>query len=187
MPVALCTDPDMDGEDRYRIGKRVRALREALKLTQERVAENAGGNWTRPYVAKIERGDNQVSTVEARRALARGLQIDEAQLGDYLDGKVELDAVVDPGTGTKRVYDVPKDLSGEAFGRHPDWQYAKDEALRLYGRTIDPEILAKVERAGLGEPLEFITAEMVKRIHDTIEAAEIEKRRRAESGQARKR
>jgi hypothetical protein len=54
----------------------------------------------------------------------------------------------------------------------------------MYGTAIDPELMAMVEEASFGRPLEFLTGELVWKLHEAVRAAEIEKRRRA--AQARK-
>ena len=162
------------------VADRVNALRKALGLTQEKVAEAAGEPWTRPYVAKIERGDNQVSTVEARARLAKGLGIDVSLLSACLDGKLTPAETVLRARSTKRVYEPGENraIPPTAIGHHPDWARAKAEAIDRYGRLLDPDVLDLAEGASLGAVYERLTPEVVKSIHDAIEAAEAEKRRR---------
>lgn len=70
-------------------GQRVRALREALNLTGDRLVERAaaaGRSIDTPTVSKIESGKNKLTTVGAREALAAGLGLAPEALSAYLDG-----------------------------------------------------------------------------------------------------
>jgi transcriptional regulator with XRE-family HTH domain len=77
---------------------RVKALREALRLSQEEIGRRAGfsedDGKARVYVSKIETGKNQLSTAKAREQTARGFGITVAQLNAYLAGGLELEALV---------------------------------------------------------------------------------------------
>jgi transcriptional regulator with XRE-family HTH domain len=70
---------------------RVKALREALQMTQTRLAERAGHKWQRVYVSKIERGDNAATSYESREALAQGFGLTIPELVAYLQGKATLE------------------------------------------------------------------------------------------------
>lgn len=64
-------------------GDRVRARREALGLSQERLAEQAGLH--RNYVGSVERGERNVALLNITK-LARALEMDPADLVTGLRG-----------------------------------------------------------------------------------------------------
>lgn len=77
------------------VADKVKALRVALKLTQDFVGTRAGYPENgRVYVSKIERGDNKVSTVKAREQLARGLGLSVEALASYLEDRSTLEETV---------------------------------------------------------------------------------------------
>lgn len=69
---------------------RVRALRKALGLTQETIAQRAGHGWIRSNVAKIENGHNRVTSHGVRVRLAQGFGLSERDLSAYIEGKLSL-------------------------------------------------------------------------------------------------
>jgi transcriptional regulator with XRE-family HTH domain len=70
---------------------RLRALRKALGLTQQKVADNSNGVLEREDVARIEGGWNQAKKHETRMALAHGLGVPVESLDAVLDGREEPD------------------------------------------------------------------------------------------------
>ena len=122
------------------IAKKVRQLREALELTQEKVAQDAGPPWTRPYVAKIERGDNQVSTVEARRRLAKGLGVDVDSLSAYLEDKIALGDVL------RAVRAKP---NAEVVVEYEDRYPNRAAVLRVLAAELHPETIERARRIAL--------------------------------------
>ena len=76
------------------IGKRVKAFREALGLTQEEVADRSGGGLDRIRVNKLERGEYQLQVDRARLGLsaAFGLTLDD--LYDLMQGDLSLQAAL---------------------------------------------------------------------------------------------
>jgi transcriptional regulator with XRE-family HTH domain len=70
---------------------RVKALRTALGLSQEELAKRAAHGWHRVYISKIERGDNAVTSYEAREALAQGFGLPISDLVAYLEGRLTLE------------------------------------------------------------------------------------------------
>ncbi|MFE4056032.1 helix-turn-helix domain-containing protein [Streptomyces sp. NPDC059096] len=66
-----------------KFGLRVRGLREARGLSQERLAELAGLH--RTYVGSVERGERNVSLVNIHR-LARALSVAPAELLMHSEG-----------------------------------------------------------------------------------------------------
>lgn len=75
------------------VHERVRALREALDLTQLQVAERGGLNG-QAEVGKVESGANKASSHRARSGLAQGFGLDKADFNAYLDGAVTLTDVL---------------------------------------------------------------------------------------------
>ena len=122
------------------IARKVRQLREALGLTQEKVAQDAGPPWTRPYVAKIERGDNQVSTVQARRRLARGLGVEVDRLSAYLEDRLSLADVL-PKKQSARSAEV----TIEPEDRYPN----RAAVLRVLAAELHPETIERARRIAL--------------------------------------
>jgi transcriptional regulator with XRE-family HTH domain len=68
------------------LGRRVLALREALGLTQEQVADVGGIH--RVQVIDAEKGRNRLSTERMRRGLAKGLGIAPDALAAVIDGSL---------------------------------------------------------------------------------------------------
>ncbi|MGH3915735.1 MAG: helix-turn-helix domain-containing protein [Pseudonocardiaceae bacterium] len=60
-----------------RFGERVRARREELGLTQERLAEACGLHWT--FIGQVERGRRNISLHNILK-IAMGLQLDPGEL-----------------------------------------------------------------------------------------------------------
>lgn len=118
---------------------RLRALRQALRLTQQDVADRSGGRLDRIEVNKIENGKVGLATFETRRGLADAfglLLVDD--LSDYLDGKLSIDE-------TQRI--IEDDRIGGGVNRRrgslklrdrKEWDEALDEAKR-YFRTLPYE------------------------------------------------
>lgn len=88
MSAGACSDWHMTA------GEKVRALRKALGLTQMQLAERSGGAVVQGEIAKVESGRNKLSTYELRSNLAQALGLSLESLRAYLDGEIELRAVV---------------------------------------------------------------------------------------------
>lgn len=67
------------------VGAVVRALREALGLTQGELAERSGFP-SHVYVTRVERGMNRASSYKMREALAKGFGLSMLQLDQLLAG-----------------------------------------------------------------------------------------------------
>lgn len=79
-----------DTDRRHR--RDVKALRDALGLTQEQVAD--AGGIDRTDVSKVETGWNHGSSNRVRRALAAGLGLSRDDMDDFMDGRLAVaDAV----------------------------------------------------------------------------------------------
>jgi transcriptional regulator with XRE-family HTH domain len=61
------------------LGLAIRAIREALGLTQQQLADLVGGTTTRPYIANIEAGRKQPSE-EVVTGICRALSIPKAAI-----------------------------------------------------------------------------------------------------------
>ena len=71
----------------------VKELRESLGMTQEELSVRAGfPGGSRVYVAKIETGRNELSTIAARERVAKGFGLSREQLDAYLEGRATLEA-----------------------------------------------------------------------------------------------
>lgn len=115
---------------------RVKALRKALGLTQEAVGERAGyGDNARVYVSKIERGDNQVSTVKARTQLARGFGLSPDDLAAYLEGYLSMEDAAELARGGKPT--APKPIAPElVVVREPTGPAVPGEVLSAFEETL---------------------------------------------------
>jgi transcriptional regulator with XRE-family HTH domain len=71
----------------------LREAREALKLSQDQLSERSGID--RPRISAVENGRNKATGFELRQAYARGFGVPVDLLADYLDGRVELSALID--------------------------------------------------------------------------------------------
>jgi len=71
-PVA---EPKSDATRRF--GERVRARREALRLSQEGLADRCGLHWT--FIGQVERGRRNLSLHNVLK-IAAGLELDPAEL-----------------------------------------------------------------------------------------------------------
>ena len=73
---------------------RLRALRQALGLTQQDVADRSGGRLDRVEVNKVENGKVGLASFETRRVLADAFGIVLVDdLSDYVDGKLTIEEV----------------------------------------------------------------------------------------------
>lgn len=120
------------------IADRVRALREALGLRPYQVAQRGGySRGNAAYISKIERGDNNVSTIDARRKLARGFGLSVAQLEAYLEGRVPLAATVRLVRAPEAAEEVLED-----DGPPPDPPHPEDEEVD----PLEPALLWALDR-----------------------------------------
>jgi len=72
------------------IGAKVRAVRHALKLTQQQTADRSNGLLERSYVAQIESGPNQGRSYQVRMGLATAFNLRLSDLQEYLEGRFTL-------------------------------------------------------------------------------------------------
>jgi transcriptional regulator with XRE-family HTH domain len=107
MAIELGTNWYVDVKDR------VRELREALGWSQDTLGKRANDSaakgekpWHRVQISKIERGDNKLSSVDARARVARAFGMSGAQLAQYLNGGMSVDQAVAIARGS--VKDEPR-------------------------------------------------------------------------------
>ena len=62
---------------RHKLGKRIRQIREAMKISQEELAERSGLH--RTYIGSVERGERNLS-IEAINKIAKALEVSLAVL-----------------------------------------------------------------------------------------------------------
>lgn len=74
------------------VASQFNALRNALALTQEQVAERADIDSSVP--SKIESGDNLIGTYALRKSLAQAFDVSVEILANYLDGELSLEALL---------------------------------------------------------------------------------------------
>lgn len=72
--------------------ERIRALRQAIGVTQERFAEM--GALSRIEMVQLETGKNKASSYATRDALARGADVPVEALAAYLDQEINLHALL---------------------------------------------------------------------------------------------
>jgi transcriptional regulator with XRE-family HTH domain len=93
-----------------RYNSSIKAVRELLKLTQEKAvarAKEKGETIGRDEWVKVETGTNKASTARIQKALAAGLDLDVATIEGLLTGKIEPSEADDKDgergdTGTRR-------------------------------------------------------------------------------------
>ena len=72
--------------------ERVRALRVALKLTQEQLADRSG--LERVEISNLESGRNQATSTRILKGLARGFELSLQDMSDVIDGELTVDEAV---------------------------------------------------------------------------------------------
>lgn len=87
-------------------GERVAALREALGLTQDAVADH--GEFDRPKMSKFESGANAATTVDAQTELADGFDLTADQIRRYLNEEIDLATVLKERAVRKTIADTER-------------------------------------------------------------------------------
>lgn len=93
----------------------IKAVRELLKLTQEKAvarAKQKGETIGRDEWVKVETGTNKGSTARIQKALAAGLDLDVATIEGLLTGKIE------PSEAVRRKQALPTEQRAPATGEH---------------------------------------------------------------------
>lgn len=119
---------------------RVQALRKALGLTQDKLADRA--RIRRTEINRVERGKNLATSHALREALARGFELELAHLDAYLSGAITVERA--------------KGYSGETTLTATLRQSTLDRAVSALGPRVAPPTIeaarreqAKRERRGL--------------------------------------
>lgn len=86
------------------VGDRVRALRTRRGLTQQQVADAA--KIPQGQYAKVENGQNKLSTAALRASLAMAFEIDRDRFDAYVEGRLSLEAL-ESGTPNTRPVQSP--------------------------------------------------------------------------------
>ncbi|WP_437798471.1 helix-turn-helix domain-containing protein [Sorangium sp. So ce693] len=147
------------------LAERLKALRKAMQLTQEELAERSG--LRRTELPRLEKGSNKGSSLAIREALADGFGVTLAQINAYLDGHADLQETIElikQGRSTHESTMSPFDIavaymgdavSTEAITRVRAWARGQPTELppRAYG-----EKLIEVQRELLGQLAELQTA-----------------------------
>jgi transcriptional regulator with XRE-family HTH domain len=118
----------------------VRALRQALKLSQDAVAERSGGRLKRVEVSRIETGGNRATSDRVRVGLASAFGLSRDEMADYLEGRADLVLTLDRIRRRK--------LGGEGDASKP--MTPLDIAIAFFGDTISPAAAARVREAAAG-------------------------------------
>ncbi|WP_437958561.1 helix-turn-helix domain-containing protein [Sorangium sp. So ce119] len=133
---------------RVTLADRLKALRKAMQLTQEQLAERSG--LRRTELPRLEGGSNKGSSLAIRQALADGFGLTLDQINAYLDGLASLQETVDlikqggasPGSPMSpfeiAVAYLGDAVSPEAVARVRAWARAQPTALppRAYGDKL---------------------------------------------------
>jgi transcriptional regulator with XRE-family HTH domain len=83
-----------DCETPMETGERILALRLALGLTQESVADKSDGSIRRADMPKAEKGQNAAKTDRWRKGLATAFGLTRDDVADYLEGRLSLEEAV---------------------------------------------------------------------------------------------
>lgn len=137
-------------------GDRVRALRQLLGWTQDRLATASG--IARTKVVEIETGANAATTWRIRKGLADAVGVRVETMADMLDGAVE------PAEVLRRIQaGTEKAVVGRLRDR-PEWQSTL-AAAQAAAAVTDPDLAAAdFERVGLlydGEPIPKLTPRLI--------------------------
>ncbi len=154
---------------------RLVALREALdKMTQEQLAERTGGRWTRPYIANIENGKNQLGSYEARAILAAALGVGVVDMAEFIDGRgsvEEFAALVrsEPLRSTRHDPGENRRYPASALGNRAEWPDLKKQ-LESGKRNVNPHLVEEVAHAQFSNaPAEPVTLAFVFKQYEAAE------------------
>lgn len=96
------------------VAELVRALREAIGITQEELGRRAGyAGSPRVYVAKLETGHNKLTTSYGRASLARGFGLQPQQLDEYLEGRASLSVTLERIRGETFEHEAAHELAAD--------------------------------------------------------------------------
>lgn len=137
-------------------GDRVRALRQLLGWTQDRLASGSG--LARTKIVEIENGANAATTWRIRKGLADAVGVRVETMADLLDGAIEPAEVV-----RRREAGTEKAVVGRLRDR-PEWA-ATSAAAQAAAAVTDPDLAAaSFERVGSlydGEAIPTLTPRLI--------------------------
>lgn len=139
----MTTDRTIDAEDIER-GKRFKALREHLDLTQEAVAEAAGV--PRVRVNKLEKGGDKFTAHDFQIALAKATGVGHGKLVEYMTGSVSMTELL-TGTGTTTTI----------VSRYP---WVEETIRHLRARNEDPAAIEQLEQMTAARHGDYVEADM---------------------------
>lgn len=154
-----------------KVGQKLRDLREALGLTQDRVAQRteeeearSGGRYRalgRVYYNNLENGRNAGETERVRGVLSAVFGITRDQLADYLDGVLPLPALLEVIRSKAPTIPLLRD--------HPRWAGLCAEALR-FDPQLRPETLDAIGAAPWPwGPVESVTTAQVVGLANVVQ------------------
>lgn len=129
-----CNVPTMN-ESGPTPGDLLRALRQAVGLTQDQVAERTSGKLSRVYVVRLETGHNQAKTDHVRSALASVYGLTRDQIADYLDGALSLEGVLAVRRANERGRGKPE--PAPLLRTHPRWRALVEEARKMRSLPLE--------------------------------------------------
>ncbi len=112
---------------RNEIAARVKALRLRLDMTGDEVAA-ASKVLNRTEISKIETGKNQATTDRVRTGLARAFGVNREMLGEYLEKRISLDALLAHGATQ-----AAGGASGPVMHDHPQWAAIAEALVTRWG------------------------------------------------------
>ena len=120
------------------VGDRIRALREALGLTQEAMAAKSGGIFERVNVTRLERGYNAATSWTQRVGLSKAFELDVWDIDAYLSGGISLAQALE--RRSRPAASAASEPVIVADDRYP----SRGEVLAAIGRFIDSDARARV-------------------------------------------
>lgn len=138
------------------IAQRVKALRAALRMTQEELAEAGifeGHPLAREEVVKLENGRNKAQAARTVGALAHATMVSMDDMQAYLSGRIELEALLRrKGWGTVQLY-----------SNLPGWRQAKEKAMARF-RLLPAEAFAAADECPMFRPVDAVDELLVSAI-----------------------
>lgn len=141
---------------------RVRALRKALGLSQEKLAAATDGILNRDDVVKLEKGQNQGTSARVRRGLAAALGVELRSLDQYMDGKIDLDELF------ARRAARPAEPAQPILRQHPRWPELARAAREAFAE-VPPEYIDQIgEQPFIWGPTEDVDARLVGELAERL-------------------
>jgi transcriptional regulator with XRE-family HTH domain len=149
------------------VGERIRALREALGMTQEGMAAKSGGVFERVNVTRLERGYNAATSWAQRVGLSKAFELDVWDVDAYLTGALSLAQVLERRSRPAE-RSAPRDPVVIPDDRYP----SRAEVLAALSQFIDPaarERVASQANFGARDPGALYWIEALARAQRDVE------------------